>query len=323
MAENSFSRMPRPTAPGVTVNRTGDGWGVGASHAEAYDRTTHLPFATPGTNPPPAYVPPAPPPSEASLRAALVAAIEQQKAADERLHAATEAHGRALKLIEDRKQALAAFSGLDDDRMLATLNSLRDDDGGATLPRSDDRLIRREVAKLDVDDAERAAETLLHELVLFRQQADAAAQEVNRLIVSVLSHTADRIADEYNDLLRQEAARKEVLHAFDQFSANSGARLSGKVSSILMAGGTAGLTKMRDTSEWQAARAALLKDPQAEITIDTPAPPAPQAAWQPIIPRPAIPAAEYFRRLREADVPQACEAVARSGQGEAVSGGTD
>ena len=97
--------------------------------------------------------------------------------------------------------------------------------------------------------------------------AEQAAREVNRCAVNVLSHRAAAIADEYTELLRQAALRMVTLHAFDHFSANSGAPLPGKVSSLLLAEGTAALARQRDTSSWRAARERLLADPQAEVSI--------------------------------------------------------
>jgi hypothetical protein len=296
MPENSFERLGTPTAPRAEVNKVGPGWGLSASRATADDPKLHLPLSTPApaAHPPPPYVPPPPQPSLAQHRDALAAALEQQKATDAKLASATEAHARALKLIEERRQALSAYATLADDRLAQTLDSLRDDDGAVTLPGADDRLIKREIARLDLEDAERAEATLLHELIPMREQADAAARQANMLATSILSHVADRIADEHAEALAQAAVRKEVLHEFDQFSANSGVRLSGRVSSILLANGTAGiaaLTKLRDPSSWRAARDKLLADPHAEIVIDTPVPPARPAtptAWPVITNREVI-----------------------------------
>jgi hypothetical protein len=267
MPENSFERLGTPTAPRAEVARVGPGWGHSTSYATADDPKLHLPLSTPGGNPPPSYVPPPPQPSEQQHRDALIAAIETQRDADAKLTAATEAHARALKLIKERQQVLAGFASLDDERLARTLDSLRDDDGGTTLPGTDDRLIKREIARIEVEDAERAAETLMHDLILAREQQGAAAKQVNMLATSVLSHEADDIADRHNELLRQAAVELEKLHEFNHFTANTGVPLSGKVTSLLLAGGTAGLTRLRDTSGWRAARDRLIEDPQAEIDI--------------------------------------------------------
>jgi hypothetical protein len=268
LAENSLERLVTPTALRAETRNVGPGWDATLGRAGAEDRSVHLPFSTPYD--PPAALPPQPPPpapTEQERRDALAAALEQQARADAAFCRATDAHTRAVRLIDERKQAIAGFASLEDERLAATLDSLRDDDGGTTLPAMDDRLVKREIARLDLDDAEKAAETLLHELLLMRDEAAAAARRVNMLAVAVLTHTADRLVDEHSELLRQAAAIKEQLHAFDHLSANSGASLSGKLSSLLLAEGMTALAKQRDTREWQAARAALLKDPMAEITI--------------------------------------------------------
>jgi hypothetical protein len=285
VAENSFERLGTPTASRAEINRVGDGWAVAASRATADDPKLHLPLHTPGGNPPPPYMPPPPQPSEQEHRAALIAALEHQKADDSKLASAAEAHARSLRLVEQRKQALAGFASLADDRLAQTLDSLRDDDGAVTLPGADDRLIKREIARLDLEDAERACETLAAELASMVSASEQAARDVSRAVVSVLSHIADRAADEHAEALAQAAACKELLHEFDQFSANSGVRLSGKVHSILLANGT-GVAKLRDTSSWRTAREKLLADPRAEIVIDTPAPAKPSAtstAWPAVI----------------------------------------
>jgi hypothetical protein len=269
MAETSFERLGTPTAGRATVNKVGDGWGIEASHAVAVDPVLHLPLHDPRIPAPLPEPPPAPAPTEAEHRAALVEAKAAQQRADAALAKAVEAHGRALALVETCKQTLAGYASQDFDRLAATLTSLRDDDGGLTLPALDDRLIRRETAKLDLEDAEAAAETLLHELTLAREQADAAARRVNMAVMSVLSiAVADRIADQHADLLRQAAALMDTLLAFDRFSAGSGVRLSGKVSTLVLSQGTALLARLRDTSSWRAAAEKLLADPMAEISAD-------------------------------------------------------
>jgi len=100
-----------------------------------------------------------------------------------------------------------------------------------------------------------------------RTAAEQAGRGANRLAVSVLSHTANRIADERAALLRQAELKKDTLHDFDHFSANSGVGLSGKVTSILVADGPAARAPLRNTSVWRAARDKLLADPQTVVEI--------------------------------------------------------
>jgi hypothetical protein len=286
MAETSFAKLQTPTALRAEVTKTGPGWGIEASHAVASDPVLHMPLHDPRI-PQPAPQPPSPPqPTEQQHRTALAAAIEAQKRADAACGAAADAHARALLLVERRREALAAFVGLDDDRLAATLHSLRDDDGSdsVAIPAADERLIRRETARLDLQDAEAAAETLLHELILMRGEADAAAREVNRLVASVLAHMADAIAGEHADLIAEAEAKLETLHAFDFFSANTGARPSGRVQTLLLGSGHAALARERDTSTWQRARERLLADPEAEIVIEGPTPqPSRATAWPVIV----------------------------------------
>jgi hypothetical protein len=80
--------------------------------------------------------------------------------------------------------------------------------------------------------------------------------------------SADKILEQRSELLREAAKRMETLIAFDHFSANSGVKLSPELAGALMSQGTAALAKLRDASEWQAARDQLLADPQAEISIE-------------------------------------------------------
>src|ERR1700751_2461747 len=97
--------------------------------------------------------------------------------------------------------------------------------------------------------------------------AEQATKEVNRCVVSVLSHKADAIADEHAELLRQSGRCKAKLHAYDQFSSNSGPPMPGKVSRLRQAEGTAALGKQRAASGRPAAKERLLADPQAEIAL--------------------------------------------------------
>jgi hypothetical protein len=300
VAETKLEGVVR--APQAVVTHVGDGWGIAASHATADDPVLHLPFdKLPAPTPDP---PPPPAPSEAQYRASLAQALAAQVQADEAVSRATEAHERAIALVTKRRTELSSYASLDSDRFARTLDSLRDDDGYQTTPGEDDRLIKREIAKLDLEEAERAETTLLNERAVRASAAGDAAKEVNRLATCVLLHKAEAMADEYNEHLRQAAAIKEALHEFDWFSANSGAR-SGKVTNILLSSGTAALAKLRDTSSWREARDKLLADPQAEISIATPTP---KPALEPMEAARAmaalysgrsIPAAEYFAEYRE------------------------
>jgi hypothetical protein len=247
------------------VNRVGEGWGLSASHAVADDPKLHLPFDR--LPPAPPEPPPASQPTEAEHRAQLADAIAAHRLADEAATRAGEAHDRAIALVQQRRQELASYATLDDDRLAATLTSLRDDDGAITLPAMDDRLLKREMARLDLEDAERAEATLMADRAVLATAAGNAAKNVDRLAASVLSHRADAIADEHRDLLRQAALKKERLHEFDHFVANTGASMSGNVSSILVAEGRSALARPRDTSRWRALREKLLADPQAEVDV--------------------------------------------------------
>jgi hypothetical protein len=273
VAETSFERLQTPTAPRAEVRRVGGGWGVEGAHAVASDPKLHLPFDR--LPPAPPTVAPPPAPTEAEHRDQLALARKAQQAADAALEKAVEAHGRALALVEERKRALADFATLDSDRLAATLDSLRDDNGGTALPGYDERLIRRETARLDLEAAVQAEATLLAERAVLATAAGNAARESDRLANCVLGHKADAIADKYNWHLHQAGLCKAPLFSFDQFSAGSGANLSGKVTSILMADGMAALTRIRDTSAWRAARDALLADPYAAICIEHAAAPPP------------------------------------------------
>jgi hypothetical protein len=303
VAENSFERLHKPEASRGEVRRVGDRWGIAASHAVADDRTFHPPFDKLPPAPPPEA--PAPAPTEAQHRAALADARAAQGRADEAVSRASEAHERAIALVVKRRTELAGYAALDSDRFARTLDSLRDDDGGATVPGEDDRLVRREIAKLDLDDAERAEATLMAERAVLATAAGNAAREANRLAMCVLMHTADRLADEHNEHLRQAAAKKEMLHAFDHFSANSGAPMPGKVTSLLLSGGTAGLAKQRDTSSWRSARDQLLADPQAQVEITIPTPTPVMEPWAAARAMAAaysgksVPAAEYFKQMAD------------------------
>jgi hypothetical protein len=253
--------MPRR----AEVNKVGDGWGLSATHAVADDPKLHLPFDKLPPAPPPE--PPPRQPTEAEHRAALADAIAAQARADEAVTKASETHDRAIALVAQRRQELANLASLDSDRFARTLDSLRDDDGFQTVPGEDDRLVKRETARLNLEDAESAEAILLADRAVLATAAGNAAATVDRLAVAVLSHRANAIADQHNECLRQAAVLKDTLHAFSHFSANSGG-LSGKVSSILLADGRSALAKLRDKSGWRAARDKLLADPQAEITTD-------------------------------------------------------
>lgn len=55
-------------------------------------------------------MPPPPAQTEAEHRTALADAIEAQKRADAALIMTTDAHARALRLVEERRHALQAFT---------------------------------------------------------------------------------------------------------------------------------------------------------------------------------------------------------------------
>ena len=90
--------------------------------------------------------------------------------------------------------------------------------------------------------------------------ADQAKRRVDRLVVGILSFQADRIYDERAELVAQAATLMQQLLSFDRFAAGRQVQLSGKLSSLLIGQGTAELAKVRDVSQWQAARAALLAE---------------------------------------------------------------
>jgi hypothetical protein len=265
MPETKFEGVMR--APQAVVAKVGGGWAVEGAHAVASDPVLHLPLHDPRIPQPAPQPPPAPPPTEAEHRAALADALERQRQADEAVTQASAAHERAMALVAQRRTELAAFASLDDDRFARTLDSLRDDNGFGTTPNEDERLAKREIAKVKLDEAERAEATLMAERAVMAQAAGNAAREVNRLAVSVLCCVADGIADEHAALLREAAVRKSLLFSFDQFAANSGARLSGKVATLVLSDGQAALARLRDTSQWRAAKQRLLEDPMAEISI--------------------------------------------------------
>jgi hypothetical protein len=288
VAEVKFQGTLR--APQAAVAKVGPGWGVEGAHAVASDTKLHLPF---DRLPAPAPEPPrAPTPTELEHRQALAAAIEVRKTADAALAKAIETHDRALKLVEERKATFVSYATLDDDRLLETLNSLRDDDGVVTLPATDERLIRRETARLDLEAAMQAEAALLAERGVLASAAGNTAREADRLAHCVLGHIADAFADAHNWHLQQADLCRKPLFDFDQFSANSGATLSGKVQAILMADGmSAALVRIRDTSAWRAARDRLLADPMAEVSI------AHAAAPPPVITVPELSEAEVAARL--------------------------
>jgi hypothetical protein len=264
VAEVKFQGTLR--APRAEITKVGPGWGIEGTHAVAADTRLHLPF---DRLPAPAPEPPrAPAPTEAEHREQLALARNAQQVADAALAKAIETHDRALKLVEERRAAFVSYATLDDDRLLETLNSLRDDDGVVTLPATDERLIRRETARLDLEAAMQAEAALLAERAVLATAAGNAAREADRLATCVLGHKADAFADRHDWHLRQAGLCKEVLYEFDRFSAGSRTPLSGKVVSILLADGRAALTRIRDTSSWRAARDALLADPYAEISIE-------------------------------------------------------
>jgi hypothetical protein len=74
------------------------------------------------------------------------------------------------------------------------------------------------------------------------------------------------MADAHNAHLKAAAADQATLCEFDQFSANTGAVQSGKITSVVLASGN--LAKLRDTSGWRRARDQLLADPLAKIDLD-------------------------------------------------------
>ena len=90
--------------------------------------------------------------------------------------------------IEQRKATLASYGSLDDDRLAATLNSLRDDDGFATLPADDERLVKREIAQRHLDEAIQAEAALLSVLSdwgVWCQAVPRASSHSRRLLASL------------------------------------------------------------------------------------------------------------------------------------------
>jgi hypothetical protein len=300
MAENSFSRLGTPTAPRAEVNRVGPGWGVEATHGVAIDPVLHLPLHDPRILAPAPELPAAPPPSEAQHRQALAAALATQAQADEQASRAAEGHERALRLVARLQTELASYSALDSDRFARTLDSLRDDDGFATVPSENEQLFKRERAKLDLEDAVGAEGVLLRELGAANTAAGNAVREAERLATHVLMHTAEQLADEYDGLLQRAEGIREVLCQWDQFSVGSHVQ-SGKINRVVLSSGMTALAKLRDTSSWRAAKNQLLANPQADVSI---AMPTPKPAMEPMAAaramaatyREPIPAQEYFAR---------------------------
>jgi hypothetical protein len=267
VAETKLSGAMR--APAAVVNRVGPGHAIAGAHAVADDHALGLPFHDPRIPQPLPEPPTAPPPTEQEHREQLASAIEALQRAEAALATAADTHARAIARVEERRAACDAFAALETEAMEAELESIRLGQGVELSPDLRLRLAQREQARVDLDRAMTAAETLLYELILMRGQADAAGKRVNMLASSVLSHVADRLADEHSEHLRQAALRKETLFEYDHFSAGFGAMLlSGKVQSILVADGGAALARIRNTSAWRAARDKLLTDPRAEVSIE-------------------------------------------------------
>jgi len=228
---------------------------------------------------------PAPPagPTEAELRCTLRVAIASREFADENLQRADATHQRALFHVEQCRQRLESFAALDDEVTAATVEALRTGDGRPRVDLDDvlrRRLAEREVAKADVQAAERALTVLAEGLADARADAIEATKAAKHAAVAVSMITAEQMAERVFALEAEAGVLREVLHGADFVGVTSPPALR------RIFGDGKRFLRPVDRSAWEAARAALLIDPQAEVVIPVPdsigtaidntVPPAPQ-----------------------------------------------
>jgi hypothetical protein len=232
------------------------------------DLHTYEPLIGPGHFAP-GFAPPEPPaPTEQQLRERLVAALDAEHQADDRLALAQSAHVRALRHVEQCQAALDAFANLDDEIAASTIAQLVDADRSRIELAVDlhDRIAEREMGRVALQAARTADETLSRDLTEARGKAAEAGRRADALIAAVLSFKAQAVAERHAALLEQAAAVAETLHAFNQFAANRLYTMPQTVRAVL-GNDTATLARRRDHSSWREAAARLRADPLAVIEV--------------------------------------------------------
>jgi hypothetical protein len=275
MPESDFARLH----PGAGVDRVGSPGDTGPMNVGVnvrHDPTLVIPLAhalrVPGMpEAPPEPLPPPPaPPTEQELRQQLGEALDAQHAAEATLRRAESAHERAERNLTRCQTAMASFASLDTEIAASVVEALRCDAGRLSPELSETHELRiadRERARTELV----AAEAALIQFRAERAEASAACGDATRaaqvLAARVLSHLADRLAREHDDLIAQARLRRAALFGYERMTTATKVGISMQVRNVL---GTDAheFARQHDSSAWWAAHTALLADPQATVTIE-------------------------------------------------------
>lgn len=218
--------------------------------------------------------PPPLPPTEAELRQRLREAITTYCAVDGAELQAAAAAQRAAEHVEACHTRLSTFASLDSEVDACLIGQLREA-GRIELP---DELRARSLQRQEARDALAAAEhahtTLQRELTAARAQTTKARQTADAAAAEVLGIEAERLAQRHAELVAEADRVVDALIGFDRAVAGTHVALPGSVSGILLGHQRRLASAGIDTGTWEDAHAALLVDPDAEVSIELP--PAPQ-----------------------------------------------
>jgi hypothetical protein len=254
----------------VTINPTAHGVPAPFGFVRNDPSLHHeLGFRQRQTEPPRA---PPPEPTEAELRAALAAAVEAHRTAEQVLSDATEAHQRAERRRQVCSRRLAAFVDLDHRMSAATIEALRNDgDVDAVHQQFAAETAERARAMVESSTADGAANALMIEMAQASQRVGDLVRTVDIAAIKVLACVGDELALQHAQLVAQCHAIAAALTGLDRIAGPTRTALSARVHRALRdVAGNAALRANPDLSAWMAGMQALKADPQAAIEIALP-----------------------------------------------------
>ena len=217
--------------------------------------------------------PPPLPPTEAELRERLREAITTYCAVDGAEQQAAAGAQLAAAHVEACHARLSTFASLDSEVDACLIGQLREAERIELPDELRARSLQRQEARDALAAAERAHTTLQRELTAARAQATKARQTADAAAAVVLGIEAERLAQRHAALLA-EADRVVDALGFGRAVAGTHVALPESVSGILVGHQRRLASAGIDTGTWEEAHAALLVDPDAEVSIELP--PAPQ-----------------------------------------------
>jgi hypothetical protein len=244
--------------------------------SEAADSVIHGPLPAPVPIVHAVPPPPPPPPSKLELQDRIRTALAAEFEAKAALDSAQATHERAKALVETSSQALANFESLESEIAAETTANLRQGSGRYSLPcEVKDKLVAREVAKAAFAAADASEQQLADELAAARDRLTVRTKSVDMAVAAILARRADEFAQDILEHRRESERLQGLLLGFDQYIPVNPDALPESVRGIILSMGKRMGTR-EQASVWRDAAAIVRADPQAEVVIQDPPPPAPR-----------------------------------------------